>query len=124
MIDFCHFLIQLLENKYLAWSRDIRNMSKSWTTTAKTRTNIGRFVHLAVVMPLVHHFLSHLWELLVQAKRRNIKFSKENEDDLNLFLFCFEMARDGIDLKYMAYLKPTHAYQSDSFPIGLGGLHS
>ena len=38
-------------------------------------------------------------------------------------LFFLEMARDGIDINYIAYLKPTHTYRSDSCPRGLGGYN-
>mmetsp|Transcript_13224 Transcript_13224/g.28024 ORF Transcript_13224/g.28024 Transcript_13224/m.28024 type:complete len:842 (+) Transcript_13224:3970-6495(+) len=123
--DFHRFLISLPENKFIAWSKDIKNLIARGETHAKElEKNIGRFTHLGVLMPFVHHFLSRLRELLDRSKnRRSIKINQDCKDDLDLMLFFLAMAHDGIDLNYIAYLKPSHIYRSDSCPKGLGGYN-
>ena len=50
-------------NKFIAWSTDVREMINHGTTRAQEiEQNIGRFTHLGVVMPSVHHFMSCLRE--------------------------------------------------------------
>jgi hypothetical protein len=42
--------------------------------------------------------------------------------DLHLMKECFLVrARDGVNMNQIAYRHPTHIYQSDSCPAGLGG---
>ena len=48
------------------------------------RKNIGRLIHLGLVIPSVHHFLSRLSELERRAiNRRDIKVTEVYAEDLN-----------------------------------------
>lgn len=42
-------------------------------------------------------------------------------DNLSLVLFFLQKAHDGINMNQIAFRRPTHVYQSDSCPAGLGG---
>ena len=121
--DFHRLSLSLPTNKYITWSRDVREIINQGTTRAKElEHNIGRFTHLGVVIPPVHHFMSRLRELHVRSKnRRSIKIEKDTEEDLRLMLRFLTTAHEGIDLNYIAFRKPTHVYRSDSCPYGLGG---
>ncbi len=123
VFDFRRLLISLPENKYKAWSDAIRNMIETKKVTAKVlETNIGRLVHLGMIIPSVHHFMSRLRELHNRSKnRRSIKISETCLEDLNLMLLFLKQANNGISLNQIVYRKPTHAYRSDSCPAGLGG---
>ena len=121
--DFRRMLISLPENKFTAWSEAIQSILDNGQVTAKElEKNIGRLVHLGLVLPHVHHFMSRLRELQRRAmNRRQIKVTSIYAEDLKLMLFFLEKARDGIDMNLIAYRKPTHVYRSDSCPRGLGG---
>ena len=59
--NFRGLRINLPDNKFIAWSKDVREMINRGTTHAKEiKQNIGRFTHLGVVIPPVHHFMSPL----------------------------------------------------------------
>ena len=59
--DFQHLNISLPENKFTAWMNNVSQLLKDGTTTAKAlELTIGCLGHLALVVPGVHHFLSHL----------------------------------------------------------------
>jgi hypothetical protein len=75
-----------------------------------------------MVVPGVHHFLSHLRELQQLATHcQKIRLSDDCREDLLLMLWFLEIARQGIDLNLVAFRCPTHVYRSDSCPFGLGG---
>ena len=104
VFDFGRLLVTLPENKSAAWSEAIREMIQHEVTAAKVlETNIGRLVHLGMILPAVHHFMSRLRELHARANRRSIKITKTCLDDLH-FLMVF---RAGISLNQIAYRKPT-----------------
>ena len=121
--DFRRLTISLPENKFEAWSRAIQDIIEEETVSAKElEKNIGRLVHLSLVLPFVHHFLSRLRELHRRANnRRKIKVTEIYKVDLELMLFFLKKAHQGVDMNLIAYRKPTHVFRSDSCPRGLGG---
>ena len=121
--DFRQLLVSLPENKFIAWSEAITKIMDRGKSNAKElEQNIGRLVHLGMVLPFIHHFLSRLRELQRRAmNRRSIKVNQLCMEDFRLMLFFLEKAKDGVDLNQIAYRKPTKVYRSDSCPAGLGG---
>ena len=121
--DFRRMLVSLPENKFTAWSKAISSILGNGVVTAKElEKNIGRLIHLGLVLPYVHHFMSRLRELQRRAtNRRQVKVTEIYAEDLKLMLFFLQKAKDGVDLNLIAYRKPTHVYRSDSCPRGLGG---
>jgi hypothetical protein len=61
--------------KIKVWTISIKKMIDEQSATAKKlKQSIGRFVHLGLAIPVVHHFMSRLRDLQFCAtKRRSIK---------------------------------------------------
>ena len=77
---------------------------------------------MGLVIPFVHHFMSRLRELHRRAThRRSVKITERYAADLKLMIFMLKKANEGIDMNMVVYRKPTHAYRSESCPMGLGG---
>ena len=58
---FRQLRIPLPENKFIAWTENINKLIADGTSTAKElESTIRQIGHLALVVPGVHHFLSHL----------------------------------------------------------------
>ncbi len=69
IFDFHQMLILLPENKFIVWTKELLEMIARGTSTAKDLSqHIGRFVHLGVVIPVLHHFLSRLHKLEQQTE--------------------------------------------------------
>ena len=121
--DFRHLRISFPENKLIVWTTDVNHLLAAGMTTAKElESTIGQLGHLALVVPGVYHFLSHLRELQQLAThRRSIRISDNCRDNLLLMLQFLDIAKKGIDMNLIAFCKPTHVYRSDSCPYGLGG---
>ncbi len=97
-------------------------IKRGWTSKAELETNIGRWVHLGQILPFIHHFLSRLRFLLRRLeKRRQQNFNQQCIADLKFLQLALDRCHDGVDMNTIAYPCPTHAYQSDSCPAGLGG---
>ena len=57
--------IALPENKYIAWKVAILEILEAENTSFKKQGQIiGKLVHLGIVIPLIHYFMSRLRELL------------------------------------------------------------
>jgi hypothetical protein len=123
LFNFRQLRISLPRNKFIAWTANINKLIADGTSTAKElESTIGRLGHLALVVPGVHHFLSHLRELQQLATHRHlIRINKTCWDDLTLMLRFLDIAKNGIDMNLIAFRRPTHIYRSDSCPFGLGG---
>jgi hypothetical protein len=121
--NFRRLWVSLPKNEFIAWTTDVNTLLDQGTTTAKKlKLMIGQLGHLALVIPGVHHFLSHLRELQQLAThRRLIHINEPCQEDLKL-IFCFlDVAKDGINMNLLVFHKPTHIYRLDSCPFGLGG---
>ena len=71
---------------------------------------IGRLVHLGIVLPSIHHFMSRLRELLRKsATRRRVNLNANVIEDLKLMLFFLEEAHIGVDMKLVVYRKPKNS---------------
>ena len=86
--DFRCLGISLPENKFIAWTMDVNHLFAAGTTTAKElESTIGRLGHLALVVPGVYYFLSHLCKLQQLATHcRLIHISDNCRDVLFLML--------------------------------------
>ena len=86
---------------------------------------VGRMVHVGVVIPQIHHFMSRLRGAMRRAtSHRSLKLSKLVKDDLKLMMFFLERASVGIHMNILVHRKPTKVYRSDSCPAGMGGYSS
>jgi hypothetical protein len=87
---------------------------------------IGRLTHASWVVPLSRHFLSKLrFKLnLFRFCNQTLRLSKEEVEDLSLWLKFLSMARKGISMNGLTIRNPTILSISDSCPCGLGGFTS
>ena len=77
---------------------------------------------MVLVIPFVHHFMSRLRELhRIATHRRSVKITERYAEDLKIMIFMLKKINKGIYMNMVVYRKPTHAYRSDSCPMGLGG---
>ena len=84
--------------------------------------NIGRYVHIGMILPKVHHFLGRLRALQRRAKnRRRIKIPSTCVEDLKLMRRFISCAKQGIDMNLLTYRLPNWVHRGDSCPIGMGG---
>jgi hypothetical protein len=75
-----------------------------------------------MAIPFVHHFLSRLRDLQVQAKsRQSIPIINDCRRDLELMINIIKIVHNGISINIIVYRRPTHIYHSDSCPADLGG---
>ena len=86
LFNFRTLTVTLLEHKYQAGSREIKQMIEKWWTTKKQwELTIRGMGHVGFVIPWVYHFLSCLRSLLAQAwNRRAISINKKCIKDLKL----------------------------------------
>jgi hypothetical protein len=83
---------------------------------------IGRLGHLGMAIHTVYHFMSRLRDLQERAKsRRSIAINDECRNNLRFMIGVIKRAYNGINLNIIVYRHPTHVYQSDLCPAGLGG---
>jgi hypothetical protein len=123
--DLRRLIISLPINKFVAWTKMIKDTITSGYVNAKEfESTIRRLNHLALVVPFVNHFLSRLRELLLKAMkspRQRTRITPKCCDNLHLMVFFIKKAHEGISMNQIAHQKPTHVYRSDSCPAGLGG---
>ncbi len=87
-------------------------------------TTIGRLTHVSMIILPMHHFLSRLHELHFRAKNNNRHLTNILQiciNNLKLMKKIIKWGNDGISMNQIAYPKPTHVYQLDLCPGGLGG---
>lgn len=66
LFDFWCLKVSLPENKFVAWLVMVKESIKKCNTNFKELEQmIGRLVHLGMILPYVHHFLSRLQDLQV-----------------------------------------------------------
>ncbi len=124
--NFCNLTISLPKNKLITWTDGIKNLTaKKKVCKKELKTTIGRLTHMSMIIPPVHHFLSRLRKLLYQIKNNNRHMSNIPAvciNDLHLMKDFLQWGNKGISMNQIAYQKPTHVYQGDSCPAGLGGF--
>ena len=126
VFNFRDLTVSLPENKHQAWKRAILDvLERGMTSFKEIEKIVGRLVHLGIVLPSIHHFLSRLRELMRRAKiRRMISMTAIVIEDLKLMIFFLDKAKGGIDMNLLVCRKPTKVYRSDLCPAGLGGYRS
>ena len=89
ILNFRTLTIALHDNKYVAWKVAIHEILEAGNTSFKNLEQmIGILVHLGIVLPSIHHFMSRLRELFRKsAKRRTVNLNTNVIEDLKLMLF-------------------------------------
>jgi hypothetical protein len=85
ILDLRQLIISLPENK-ATWIQAINDMLERGKTNAdELESNIGRYVHVAMILPKLHHFLGCLRALLDKSRnRRMVKIPPSCMEDLLL----------------------------------------
>jgi hypothetical protein len=111
-LNFRMMTIALPKNKFIAYSQAILDMiNQGRTSKGELEMNIGCWVHLEQVIPFIRHFLSRLCFLLWRSeKKRKVAINKQCKADLEFLQTALKKCRDGIDLYWIAYRRPTHTY--------------
>jgi hypothetical protein len=128
-LDTRRLICSLPEDKYIAWCQEISDVLSSESKSVSKvllESIIGRLTHASWVVPLSRHFLSKLrFKLnLFRFRNQTLRLSKEELEDLSLWLRFLSMARKGISMNGLTIRNPTILSISDSCPCGLGGFTS
>lgn len=123
LFDFRQLVVSLPTNKHIAWTDELKRIIETGETTAKElETNIGRYVHVAQILPEINHFLNRLRSLLNRAKhQRKVHIPAQCLADCHLILKFLDVAHEGISMNNLVFRLPNRVYRSDSCPHGLGG---
>ncbi len=81
-----------------------------------------RLVHLGLMIPTIHHFLSiDLRATNKNKKKEEDKSECETKNDLKSILTILERALKGVNMNQIAFHLQSHVYRSDFCSMGLGG---
>jgi hypothetical protein len=120
LLNFRSRAIVLPKNKYITYSRVILDMLNcGWTSKGELKMNIGRWVHLGQIIPLINHFLSRLSFLLRHLeKKRKVEINKQCKADLHFLQFTLKKCLDGVDLtQLLSVAPPTRIDQIHAPPV-------
>jgi hypothetical protein len=119
-------LISLPTDKYVQWSTDIMDLIASTRVNTKQMERmVGRLNHAGSIIPMMHHFLSHLYHALQRMARNGWTCLRLLEkSDLHLMKKFLTSAHEGISMNNVIFRKPTHPFRSDALEFGLGGTTS
>lgn len=103
--NFRGLRINLPDNKFIAWSNDIKVMLETKSSRAKELEScIGRMGHIGRILPMINHFLSGLRCLKRRAeKRRSIKIPERTQADCRLLFKFLDKAKAGVSMNLVSY---------------------
>jgi len=118
--------VSLPENKYISWANDLCNAIKNTgMSSEELESLIGRLNHASFLVPLSRHFLGDLRKRIKKGRwmrKRMVRLSTNELDDLGLWQGFLRKAREGISMNLLTVRMPTLIGWSDSCPFGLGGF--
>lgn len=116
--------ISLPDDKYLAWSTDVRKLRAAGHCGVKDmETLVGRLNHTAYIIPNARHFMSRIRRGLETrgGGNRSRKVGAEALEDLLLWEEFLEHANKGVSMNLLVTREPNKICWSDACPYGLGG---
>jgi hypothetical protein len=123
IIDTCRLLIQLPENKFLAWTHAIDEiLAKKGVKHSDIKCLIGHLNHAGFIIPISCHFLGRLRHALYAAVHCPVTLKPDQRADLLLWKGFLLKAHSGISLNLLTYHLPTHIGRSDACEHGIGGF--
>ena len=106
-LDARRILVSLPEDKFRAWSQDLKCMLDKYNVTvAVLESLIGRLNHTSHLVPLSHHFLNHLRERTKdkpRSSRQSFRLSREEVEDLTLWKVFLEKSQAGISMNLLTF---------------------
>ena len=116
--------ISLPDDKFRAWSADVRNLRIAGHCPAKElETLVGRLNHTAYIIPNSRHFMSRIRRGLEvgEGGKRHRKVGAEALKDLLLWEGFLTHANRGVSMNLLVTREPNKICWSDACPYGLGG---
>jgi hypothetical protein len=117
IIDTRRLLIQLPENKFLAWTHAIDEILAK---KGVKHSDIER--HAGFIIPMSRHFLGRLRRTLYVTVHRPVTLKPDKRANLLLWKGFLLKAHSGISLNLLTYCLPTHIGHSDACEHGIGGF--
>jgi hypothetical protein len=125
LLDTRKLLVRLPLDKFSAWERDLEEVISHGSASIEALDSlIGRLNHASFLVPLSRHFLNGLREKTSPtgwARRRTVRLSYEEIEDLKLWRKFLKTAHSGISMNLLTIRTPTLIAWSDSCPFGIGG---
>ena len=100
-----------------------------WRKTVSTKTLdsiIGRLKNIAIIIPMMGHFLNndrYIHEIAAH-KNHNIRLSRRAREDLKLVWQLIALAHKGTSMNLLAFRWPTIVHIGDASEHGLGAFAS
>ncbi len=120
VINTWQMLICPPTDKLSKWQWEITTiLSNIWVKSKTLESTIGRLNHVANIIPVMRHFLGHLWKAhLYSLKTGWTSLNIHARDDLKLTTSFLETASQGVSINNVVFRKPTHIYRSDASEFG------
>jgi len=118
-------LISLPSDKHERWSKDINKMISSGKSSNELlESTIGRLNHVAVIIPMLRHFLGTLRHAFLRSSQHKwTRFGMCEIADLHICLKMLDDATLGIPINHIVFRKPNIFYRSDAYEFGIGGYN-
>jgi hypothetical protein len=118
-------VISLPSDKYKRWSEDINKMISSGKSSNELlESTIGRLNHVAVIIPMLRHFLGRLRHAFFRSSQHKwTRFRMCEDADLHICLKMLDDATLGIPINNIVFRKPNIFYRSDASEFGIGGYN-
>jgi hypothetical protein len=118
--------ISLPDDKYLAWSADVRKLRDSGhCPTKELKTLVGRLNYTAYIIPNSRHFMSRIRRGLETGSggKRHRKLGTKALEDLLLWEDFLNQANRGVSMNLLVTREPDKICWSDACPYGIGGYN-
>ena len=123
-IDTRRLRIELPDDKFLAWSRDLEKiMNRSGGPYHEVDSLVGRLNHASFVLPMARHFIGRLRGSLLPRLHKDqlVHLDQEAAEDLKLWKEILLRVHGGVSLNLVVTREPDRICWSDACPFGLGG---
>ena len=123
MLDTHRLLMRLPQDKYDAWSQDLRDLRLNKVTTyGDIDSIVGKLNHVAFLIPLACHFLTRLRALVNRRRPQHQQITVPHQAilDVSLWELLLEKASLGISMNRVTIRQPSQLAISDSCPFGIG----
>ena len=109
-IDSRRLLVQLPTHKYKAWRNQLESFMNRKTSNVKDiQSVLGRLENIAIVIPMLGHFLNNIRQMEIKANitNKNQSLTKRVIDDCKLAMKFIEKAHQGINMNSITFRAPT-----------------
>ena len=122
LLDTRRLLVKLPFHKAVAWTSQINSVLSSKSVGSKKLQSVmGRLENIAMIIPMLGHFLNNIRNLCLIAEERdhNVRINDRVRKDLDLSIHFIKKAQEGISMNLITFRKPTIVYVGDASEHGL-----